>query len=97
MEEKIKIKCTCGKEFETYNHFLESPYDYMCSECSKKDAWRFAMRMLQLNNKIICIKCGWKLREKDCKNIWEKGIEFKCKCCGYRFEIRVPDPDVYYP
>lgn len=96
---KIKIKCTCGKEFETWTYIgytyinIEdrSPFDFMCPDCNKKEAWRFATRMLQLE-KFRCVKCGWKLKEKDCTDIEEHELWFKCKCCGYRFALYIPEP-----
>ena len=95
---KIKVKCTCGNEFERYIHEdMTSEYyflnynDIMCPNCIKKDSWRFTTRMLQLE-KFRCVKCGWKLKEKDCTNIEEHEIWFKCKCCGYRFALYIPEP-----
>jgi len=88
---KIKFKCTCGKEFEAWVHEFTHPYDYMCPDCNRKDAWRFATRMLQCE-KFRCVKCG-KLKEKDCTAIEEHELWFKCKCCGYRFALYIPEPN----
>jgi len=94
---KIKMKCTCGKEFETFTYIEDlNPFDFMCPDCRKKDSWRFATRLLKLE-KFRCIKCGWKLKEKDCTDIYEHELWFKCKCCGYRFALYIPEPEDSYP
>lgn len=95
---KVKVKCTCGNEFERfiYEHMTDFFFDEHCPDCIKKDSWRFATRMVKLE-KFRCIKCGWKLKEKDCTNIEEHEIWFKCKCCGYRFALYIPEPEDCYP
>ena len=94
---KEKVKCTCGNEFEKYIYpYNSNPYDYMCPDCVKKDGLRYATRMLKLE-KFRCVKCSWKLKEKDVTGIDENLLWFKCKCCGYRFALWFPDPyDDYY-
>ena len=96
---KVKVKCTCGNEFERYIHgnmTYDHPFDMMCPDCNKKDGWRFATRMVQLE-KFRCVKCGWKLKEKDCTEINEHELWFKCKCCGYRFALYIPEPTYESP
>lgn len=94
---KIKVQCTCGKEFERWEHAFDdrNPFDNICPDCLRKEDWLFATRMLKLA-KFRCVKCGWKLKKKDCVGIEEYEIMFKCKCCGYRFELRIPEP-IYEP
>ncbi len=92
---KIKVKCTCGKEFETFIYPNANPYDYMCPDCNKKDWWRFATRMLKLE-KFKCVKCGWKLKVDDSFNCDENVLWFKCKCCGYRFGLYFYDESYHY-
>ncbi len=92
---KIKVKCSCGTEFEAWDFDGANFLDFMCPDCNKKDAWRFAIRMLKLE-KFRCVKCGWKLKEKDCTDIEEHELYFKCKCCGYRFALYIPEPTYPY-
>ena len=91
MSKKIKVKCTCGNEFETWVYEFDNPSDYMCPDCTKKEWWRYATRCLKLE-KFRCVKCGWKLKKKDSPRCEENELWFKCKCCGYEFALWFPDP-----
>jgi len=88
---KIKVKCTCGNEFETWVYEFESPYDYMCPDCQKNEWWYYATRMLKLE-KFRCVKCTWKLTKKDAFQSGENTLWFKCKCCGYTTVLWFSEP-----
>lgn len=79
--------CRCGNKFMAWIHPEYNPYDCMCPDCIKKDSWYYHLRSLGIDEKIKCIKCGWNLTYKDCKDYSENIIEFKCKCCGLRFSL----------
>jgi len=84
------VKCSCGNDVNLHkDNIYETPFDYMCDECRHKDAWRYHTRMLKLE-KFRCVKCGWKLKEKnvDWYQSWENQLGFKCPCCGYKFQLQ---------
>ena len=83
------VKCSCGNDVKLHKgYYYESPFDYMCTKCHKKDSWLWHTRLLQLE-KFKCVKCGWKLKKKNV--VWyeseENCLGFKCPCCGYRFQL----------
>lgn len=92
MSTKEERTCRCGNKFTAYIYSDFYPTDYMCRDCLKKDSWYYHMRCIGVNEKIKCIKCGWKLTYKDSIDNDENIIEFKCKCCGLRFSLWHPEP-----
>lgn len=92
MSEQEERTCRCGKKFMVWIHPEYNPYDYMCPDCCKKDDWYYHSRCIGINEKVRCIRCGWKLTYKDSSSSNENLIDFKCKCCGLRFSIWHSEP-----
>ena len=88
------VKCSCGNDVKLHKGYIyETPFDYMCEECHKRDNWRHHTRLLQLE-KFKCVKCGWKLKKKNIDWFDENKLAFHCPCCGYNFVLWHRD---YYP
>lgn len=87
---KITRKCTCGKEYNVFIYLNDEydydPYFYMCPDCNKKENWRLTTRLLKLE-KFKCVKCSWKLNEKNSYKFDENVLYFHCPCCGYNFGL----------
>ncbi len=94
----IEMVCKCGEEFKmwTSNLYYDS-FPPMCKECRKKEDWYYHSRLIGINDKIKCIRCGWNLTYKDSIDTTESQITFRCKCCGLNFTIYHGEPDCGYP